>query len=55
MVVIVQMVSSDSACGYCSSCDVFIHQRIRTVVEVKSEARSLSEMSCGRVNGSVAD
>jgi hypothetical protein len=55
MVVIVQMVSAYSACDYCSSCDVFIYQRIPTVVEIKSEARSLSEMSCGRVNGSVAD
>ena len=55
IVVIMQMVSSDSACVYCSSCDVFIYQRIHTVVEIKSEARLLSEMSCGRVNGSVAD
>ena len=55
IVVIMQMVSADSACVYCSSCDVFIYQRIRTVVEIKSEARLLSEMSCGRVNGSVAD
>jgi hypothetical protein len=55
MVVTLQMVSADSACVYCSSCDVFIYQRIHTVVEIKSEARSLSEMSCGRVNRSVAD
>jgi hypothetical protein len=55
MVVIVQMMSADSACIYCSSCDVFIYQRICTVVEIKSEPRLLTEMSCGRVNGSVAD
>jgi hypothetical protein len=54
MVVIVQMVSADSACVYCSSFDVFIYQRMLTVVEIKPEESLLSEMSCGRVNGSVA-
>jgi hypothetical protein len=38
MVVSVQMVSEDSACVYCSSCDVFIYQRIHTIVEIKPEA-----------------
>jgi hypothetical protein len=55
MVFIVLMAHTNSACVYCSSCGVFIYQKMHTVVEIQPEARVLSEMSCGRVNGSVAD
>jgi hypothetical protein len=55
MVVIVRMGHEDSAYIHCSSRDIFIYQRMHTVVEIKPEARLLSEMSCGRVNRSVAD
>jgi hypothetical protein len=55
MVVIVQMEPVSSAYVCSSSYNVFIYQQMYIVVDIKPEAPLLSEMSCGRVNGSVVD